>query len=81
MRAGSQLYHEAVDGYLHRHRVKPGMTGWSQVNGLRGEIDTVEKARARVRYDLHYIENWSIWLDIKILLMTFRVIFAGENAY
>jgi Undecaprenyl-phosphate glucose phosphotransferase len=81
MRAGSQLYHEAVDEYLHRHRVKPGMTGWSQVNGLRGEIDTVEKARARVRYDLHYIENWSIWLDIKILLMTFRVIFARENAY
>jgi Undecaprenyl-phosphate glucose phosphotransferase len=81
MRAGSQLYHEAVDEYLHRHRVKPGMTGWSQVNGLRGEIDTVEKARARVRYDLHYIEHWSIWLDIKILLMTFRVIFAKENAY
>jgi lipopolysaccharide/colanic/teichoic acid biosynthesis glycosyltransferase len=81
MRAGSQLYHEAVDEYLHRHRVKPGMTGWSQVNGLRGEIDTVEKARARVRYDLHYIEDWSIWLDLKILLMTFRVIFARENAY
>jgi Undecaprenyl-phosphate glucose phosphotransferase len=81
MRAGSQLYHEAVDEYLHRHRVKPGMTGWSQVNGLRGEIDTVEKARARVRYDLQYIEDWSIWLDIKILLMTFRVIFAKENAY
>jgi len=81
MRAGSQLYHEAVDEYLHRHRVKPGMTGWSQVNGLRGEIDTVEKARARVRYDLQYIEDWSIWLDIKILLMTFRVIFSRENAY
>jgi Undecaprenyl-phosphate glucose phosphotransferase len=81
MRAGSQLYHEAVDEYLHRHRVKPGMTGWSQVNGLRGEIDTVEKARARVRYDLQYIEDWSLWLDIKILLMTFRVIFARENAY
>jgi len=81
MRAGSQLYHEAVDEYLHRHRVKPGMTGWSQVNGLRGEIDTVEKARARVRYDLQYIEDWSIWLDVKILLMTFRVIFARENAY
>ncbi len=81
MRAGSQLYHEAVDEYLHRHRVKPGMTGWSQVNGLRGEIDTVAKAQARVRYDLHYIEAWSIWLDFKILLMTFRIIFARENAY
>jgi Undecaprenyl-phosphate glucose phosphotransferase len=81
MRAGGQLYHEAVDQYLHRHRVRPGMTGWSQVNGLRGEIDTVEKARARVRYDLQYIEDWSIWLDIRILLMTFRVIFARDNAY
>jgi Undecaprenyl-phosphate glucose phosphotransferase len=81
MRAGTQLYQDAVAHYLRRHRVKPGMTGWSQVHGLRGEIDTIEKAEARVRYDLHYIENWSIWLDIKILLMTFRVIFARENAY
>jgi putative colanic acid biosynthesis UDP-glucose lipid carrier transferase len=81
MRAGTQLYQEAVAEYLRRHRVKPGMTGWSQVNGLRGEIDTIEKAEARVRYDLHYIEAWSIWLDFKILLMTFRVIFARENAY
>jgi Undecaprenyl-phosphate glucose phosphotransferase len=81
MRAGSQLYQEAVAEYLHRHRVRPGMTGWSQVNGLRGEIDTVEKARARVRYDLEYIEDWSIWLDFKILMMTFRIIFASENAY
>jgi Undecaprenyl-phosphate glucose phosphotransferase len=81
MRAGSQLYHEAVHEYLHRHRVKPGMTGWSQVNGLRGEIDTVEKAGTRVRYDLQYIEDWSIWLDLRILLMTCYVIFARENAY
>jgi Undecaprenyl-phosphate glucose phosphotransferase len=81
MRAGSQLYHEAVTEYLHRHRVRPGMTGWSQVNGLRGEIDTVEKARARVGYDLRYIEDWSIWLDFKILMMTFRVIFASADAY
>ena len=81
MRAGSQLYHEAVNEYLHRHRVKPGITGWSQVNGLRGEIDTIEKARTRVLYDLHYIENWSIWLDIRILLMTVRVIFSRDNAY
>jgi lipopolysaccharide/colanic/teichoic acid biosynthesis glycosyltransferase len=81
MRAGSQLYHEAVHRYFERHRVKPGITGWSQVNGLRGEIDTVEKAQARVRHDLYYIEHWSIWLDLKILLMTFRVITSRENAY
>ncbi|MDB5395206.1 MAG: putative glycosyl transferase [Rhodospirillales bacterium] len=81
MRAGSQLYHEAVHEYLHRHRVKPGITGWSQVNGLRGEIDTIEKARARVRLDLQYIDEWSIWLDLKILVMTFRVIISRENAY
>ena len=81
MRAGSQLYHEAVHEYLHRHRVKPGITGWSQVNGLRGEIDTIEKARARVRFDLQYIDDWSIWLDLKILVMSFRVIFSRENAY
>ena len=81
MRAGTELYQEAVAEYLRRHRVKPGMTGWSQVHGLRGEIDTIEKAEARVRYDLHYIDDWSLWLDLKILLMTFRVIFARENAY
>jgi lipopolysaccharide/colanic/teichoic acid biosynthesis glycosyltransferase len=81
MRAGSQLYHEAVHEYLHRHRVKPGITGWSQVNGLRGEIDTIEKARARVRFDLQYIDDWSIWLDLKILFMSFRVIVSRENAY
>jgi Undecaprenyl-phosphate glucose phosphotransferase len=81
MRAGSQLYHEAVHEYLHRHRVKPGITGWSQVNGLRGEIDTIEKARARVRFDLQYIDEWSIWLDMKILFLTFRVIISRENAY
>jgi Undecaprenyl-phosphate glucose phosphotransferase len=81
MRAGSQLYHEAVHEYLHRHRVKPGITGWSQVNGLRGEIDTIEKAQARVRFDLQYIEDWSIWMDLKILLMSFRVIISRENAY
>jgi lipopolysaccharide/colanic/teichoic acid biosynthesis glycosyltransferase len=81
MRAGGELYHDAVGEYLNRHRVKPGITGWAQVNGQRGEIDTIEKARARVEYDLRYIDNWSLWMDIKILLMSFRVLFARENAY
>jgi putative colanic acid biosynthesis UDP-glucose lipid carrier transferase len=57
------------------------MTGWAQVHGLRGEIDTPEKARARVAYDLWYIDHWSFWLDIKILFMTVRVILSRQNAY
>ena len=70
MKAGDRLYCDAVEKYLYRHRVKPGMTGWAQVNGLRGEVDTIEKARARVACDLSYIEHWSVWLDIRILIRT-----------
>lgn len=65
------LYGEAVAEYCHRHRVKPGITGWAQVNGLRGEVDALPKARARVDHDLYYIEHWSPWLDLKILIKTF----------
>jgi putative colanic acid biosynthesis UDP-glucose lipid carrier transferase len=61
--------------------VKPGITGWAQVNGLRGETDTPEKMEARVKYDLQYIENWSIWLDFKILVMTAFVVLAQDKAY
>jgi len=81
MKAGDRLYYDAVEDYLTRHRVKPGITGWAQVNGLRGEIDTLEKARQRVVYDLHYIEDWSLWFDLKILLMSLNVLFARDNAY
>jgi Undecaprenyl-phosphate glucose phosphotransferase len=81
MKAGDRLYHDAVEDYLTRHRVKPGITGWAQVHGLRGEIDTLEKARQRVIYDLDYIERWSLWLDLKILLMSLRVLLSRENAY
>jgi lipopolysaccharide/colanic/teichoic acid biosynthesis glycosyltransferase len=70
MKAGDRLYGEAVERYLHRHRVKPGITGWAHVSGLRGEVDTLEKAHARVAHDLYYIEHWSPWLDLKILLKT-----------
>ncbi|WP_158282038.1 MULTISPECIES: undecaprenyl-phosphate glucose phosphotransferase [unclassified Azospirillum] len=70
MKAGDQLYHEAVAEYAARHRVRPGLTGWAQVNGLRGEIDSIEKANRRVEFDLYYIENWSIWFDIRILIRT-----------
>ena len=81
MKAGDRLYHEAVDTYFHRHRVRPGITGWAQINGLRGEIDSLEKARRRVAYDIEYIERWSLWLDFKILLMSLGVVFERRNAY
>lgn len=81
MRAGDRLYHDAVAEYFNRHRVRPGMTGWAQVHGLRGEIDSVEKARERIEFDLHYIDHWSLWLDIKILAMTVWVLVLRQNAY
>jgi polysaccharide biosynthesis protein PslA len=81
MRVGDRLYHEAIPGYPHRHRVKPGLTGWAQVNGFRGEVDTLEKARGRVDCDLHYIENWSLWLDLRIILMTVGLLLSRANAY
>jgi Undecaprenyl-phosphate glucose phosphotransferase len=81
MKAGDRLYGDAVEQYLHRHRVRPGITGWAQVNGLRGEVDTLEKASARVIHDIYYIENWSLWLDLKILLRTTRICALRENAY
>jgi putative colanic acid biosynthesis UDP-glucose lipid carrier transferase len=64
-----------------RHKVKPGITGWAQVNGLRGETDTVEKMRQRVEYDLYYIENWSLWFDLKIIGLTLFKGFVNLNAY
>jgi lipopolysaccharide/colanic/teichoic acid biosynthesis glycosyltransferase len=81
MKAGGRLYGEAVEDYLRRHRVKPGMTGWAQVNGLRGEIDSVDKARARIEHDLFYIDHWSLWLDFKTLILTVPVILLPRNAY
>jgi exopolysaccharide biosynthesis polyprenyl glycosylphosphotransferase len=70
-------FKSSVPKYLERHRVRCGMTGWAQVNGLRGQSSIEE----RTRYDLYYIENWSLWFDIKIILMTFAEIIRGENAY
>jgi Undecaprenyl-phosphate glucose phosphotransferase len=81
MKTGDRLYCDAVEQYLHRHRVKPGITGWAQVNGLRGEVDTLEKARARVAHDLYYIEHWSPWLDLKILMKTVGILASCDNAY
>jgi Undecaprenyl-phosphate glucose phosphotransferase len=76
-----EAYEEIVDGYFARHKVKPGLTGWAQINGWRGETDTLEKIQRRVDYDLDYIENWSIWLDVRILALTPFALASGRNAY
>ena len=80
-RAADHLYDDVVDGYFARHRVKPGITGWAQVNGWRGETDTPEKIQKRVEYDLDYIENWSLLRDIYILALTPFALVKGHNAY
>jgi Undecaprenyl-phosphate glucose phosphotransferase len=81
MRVADRPYSEAVSAYFARHRVKPGLTGLAQVNGWRGETDTLFKAQKRLECDLHYIENWSLLLDIKIMARTFVVVARGANAY
>jgi putative colanic acid biosynthesis UDP-glucose lipid carrier transferase len=78
--AHNQLYAEQLDRYANRHRVKPGITGWAQINGFRGPTEDPEKMRQRVQLDLHYIENWSIWLDLKILVLTPFLGFIHRNA-
>jgi len=81
MRTEDRLGCEITDRYAHRHRVKPGITGWSQVNGARGATDTTAQLRRRVDLDLHYIENWSLLLDLKILALTSREVLKRTNAY
>ncbi len=80
-KAENRRYDEAVDGYFARHRVKPGITGWAQVNGWRGETDTHEKIQRRVEHDLYYIENWSVLFDLYILATTPLALAKTENAY
>jgi len=80
-KAEARLYDEAVDGYFARHRVKPGITGWAQINGWRGETDTHEKILQRVEHDLYYIENWSVLFDLMILARTPLALLRTENAY
>ncbi len=80
-KAAGIAYEQVVDGYFARHKVRPGITGWAQINGWRGETDTVEKIEQRVAHDLHYIENWSPWLDLKILLLTPLAVIGAKNAF
>ncbi|HVY15003.1 MAG TPA: exopolysaccharide biosynthesis polyprenyl glycosylphosphotransferase [Rhodopila sp.] len=79
--AGGVALHDAVPVYAARHRVKPGITGWAQVNGYRGALDSVEKIVHRVDHDLYYIENWSLGFDLKILFQTVCLVFADDNAF
>ena len=80
-KAAGRIFEEVVDDYAARHNVKPGITGWAQINGWRGETDTVEKIENRVQHDLYYIENWSVWFDLEILLRTLFVVLNDRNAY
>lgn len=79
--AHNELWRREIDGYMLRHKVRPGITGWAQVNGWRGETDKVYKMQQRVKFDLEYIRNWSPLLDVKIIFMTIFKGFRGENAY
>jgi putative colanic acid biosynthesis UDP-glucose lipid carrier transferase len=79
--AHNEEYRKIVDYYMLRHKVKPGITGWAQVNGARGETETVDKMKTRIEYDLEYIRNWSLWLDFKIVMFTFAKGFVGKNVY
>ena len=79
--AHNEEYRRLIKAYMVRHKVKPGITGWAQVNGQRGETDTIEKMQARVEYDLEYLRNWSLGLDLQIIIRTVRLLFFDRNAY
>jgi len=79
--AHNEAYRKLICGYMIRHKVRPGITGWAQVNGLRGETSTVDKMQQRVQYDLDYLKNWSLWLDLKIIARTALTVLRDRNAY
>jgi len=79
--AHNEQYRQMIKAYMVRHKVKPGITGWAQVNGHRGETETVEKMRSRVEYDLEYLRNWSLGLDLQIIARTVKLVFFDRNAY
>ncbi|HET6787214.1 MAG TPA: undecaprenyl-phosphate glucose phosphotransferase, partial [Aquabacterium sp.] len=79
--AHNEEYRRLIKAYMVRHKVKPGITGWAQVNGYRGETDTIDKMQARVEYDLEYLRNWSLALDLQIILRTIRLVFWDRHAY
>ncbi|WP_019140851.1 undecaprenyl-phosphate glucose phosphotransferase [Noviherbaspirillum massiliense] len=77
----NEMYKDLLEMYMVRHRVKPGITGWAQIHGYRGETDTVDKMAKRVQFDLHYIQHWSLWMDVRIILWTAFKGWTGTNAY
>lgn len=79
--AHNEMYRKLIDGYMLRHKVKPGITGWAQVNGCRGETETLEKMQKRIDYDLDYLKNWSLQLDFRIIMQTCFVFLRDQNAY
>ena len=79
--AHNEQYRKLIPYYMLRHKVKPGITGWAQINGYRGETDTLDKMSGRVDYDLDYIRHWSLWMDIKIILLTLFKGFTGKNVH
>jgi putative colanic acid biosynthesis UDP-glucose lipid carrier transferase len=79
--AHNEMYRKVIKNYMIRHKVKPGITGWAQVNGLRGETDTIDKMEARIEYDLDYLRNWSILLDLWIIVKTIKVVAGDKNAF
>jgi putative colanic acid biosynthesis UDP-glucose lipid carrier transferase len=79
--AHNELYRKLIKGYMVRHKVKPGITGWAQVNGFRGETDTLDKMQGRIQYDLDYLRNWSLRLDVRIILRTAKLVAKDQRAY
>lgn len=79
--AHNEQYRTMIKGYMLRHKVRPGITGWAQVNGFRGETDTIEKMKGRVEHDLHYLRNWSLSLDLWVIVKTVVVLFRDKAAY
>ncbi|HGN9180001.1 TPA: undecaprenyl-phosphate glucose phosphotransferase [Klebsiella pneumoniae] len=79
--AHNEQYRNLIEGYMLRHKVKPGITGWAQINGWRGETDTLDKMQKRVEFDLEYIREWNIWLDLKIIFLTIFKGFVNKSAY
>jgi putative colanic acid biosysnthesis UDP-glucose lipid carrier transferase len=79
--AHNEMYRKLISGYMIRHKVRPGITGLAQVNGLRGETEVLEKMSERVRYDLEYLRHWSPWLDVKIVFRTIALVIHAKNVY